>query len=220
MLVLPWLHPVMAPPYRWLLRNAPQDVCKVVICHNVELHERVPLARGLTRSVLRHADLLVTHAPQQRAEIQALGLGATPILETFLPMLVAEDLAAEPSRAAVAAERARLGDPALSLLVYGAVRPYKGVDIAVEAMSHLPSTLDVRLVIAGRFWGGSEDLRARVAELGLQERVEIHDGYQSNAATALRFAASDVVVLPYRSATQSGVVSLPSPTGGRSSRPP
>src|SRR5438270_9808125 len=56
-MVLPWVHPVMAPPYRFLLRHVPQDVARVVICHNVEPHERVPLCPQLTKAVLRHADL-------------------------------------------------------------------------------------------------------------------------------------------------------------------
>src|SRR5712691_420103 len=39
-LILPWVHPVMAPPYRWLLRHAPAGVPRVLICHNVATHKR------------------------------------------------------------------------------------------------------------------------------------------------------------------------------------
>ena len=45
-----------------------------------------------------------------------------------------------------------------------------------------------------------------VARLGLSERVKIRDGYVTNEAAALLFAAADGAVLPYRSATQSGVM--------------
>jgi glycosyltransferase involved in cell wall biosynthesis len=207
-LVLPWLHPVMAPPYRWLLRHAPAGVARVVVCHNVVPHERVPLGERLTRSVLRHADLLVTHAPQQRAELLALGLGAKPVLESFHPRFVAADLAPEPSPAAVRAERARQGNPELSLLLYGAVRPYKGVDLALEALARVDPALRVRLVVAGRFWSGRADLEALVRRLGLEARVELRDGYVSNEETALLFGACDAALLPYRSASQSGVVAL------------
>lgn len=206
--VLPWVHPVMAPPYRWLLRHMPARVRRVAICHNVATHERVPLGDALTRATLRHADLLLTHAPQQRDELAALGLGAVPVHESFLPQLVAGDLAPPPDRAAVARERARLGDPELLLLAFGAVRPYKGVDLALEALARLRGRVDARLVVAGVFWNGTGELAELARRLGVADRVELRDEYVSNDDAALLFAAADASVLPYRSASQSGVVQL------------
>ena len=206
-LVLPWLHPVSAPPYRWLLRHA-QRMHRVVVCHNVLPHERVPGAAWLTRSALRHADLLVTHAPQQAEELRGLGLGALPVLPAFHPRFVATDLAAIPDDAAVTAERRRLGDPGLLLLFFGAVRPYKGLDLALEALAQVDPALDARLVVAGRFWEGRDRYDALVTRLGLDARVEFRDGYVSNEEAALLLSAADGVVLPYRSATQSGVAQL------------
>jgi glycosyltransferase involved in cell wall biosynthesis len=203
-IVLPWLHPVMAPPYRWILKHAPPQMARVVICHNVLPHEPHPAARVLTKGTLRHADLLVTHAPQQRAELAELGLHETPLLEAFHPRFVAADLAAEPFPDEVAAERRRLGDPDLLLLCYGAIRPYKGVDLALEALTRVRSS--VRLVVAGKFWSGKGELIRQAARLG--DRVELRDGYVSNEETALLFSACDAALLTYRSASQSGVVAL------------
>jgi D-inositol-3-phosphate glycosyltransferase len=205
--VLPWLHPVMAPPYRYLLRQLPNRMKRVLICHNVTPHERVPFGGTLTRAVFRHADLLVTHAPQQAGEIAALGLDL-PVLEAFHPRFVAADLSLPPSQPDVAAERLRQGSPELALLAYGAVRPYKGIDLALEALSLVDPTLRVKLVVAGVFWDGGGELQAQVGRLGLERRVELRPGYVSNEETALLFAAADASLLPYRSATQSGVVQL------------
>jgi glycosyltransferase involved in cell wall biosynthesis len=202
--VLPWLHPVMAPPYRWLLKHAPPEVTRVVICHNVLPHESLRGARFLTRTTLRHADLLVTHARQQRDELAALGIGAKSLVEAFHPRFVAADLAEQPTAEQVAAERRQLGDPELLLLAYGAIRPYKGIDLALDALARVRG--DVRLVIAGKFWSGKAELVRRAARLG--ERVELRDGYVSNDETALLFGACDASLLTYRSATQSGVVAL------------
>jgi glycosyltransferase involved in cell wall biosynthesis len=206
-LVLPWLHPVMAPPYRSLLRRT-AHLTRVVVCHNVVPHESLPLAPRLTRSVLRHADLVVTHAPHQRDELVALGLGDIPVVEAFHPRFVAGDLAERPDEQAVEAERRRWGSPGLRLLCFGAVRPYKGVDVAIEALAHVDTALQARLVVAGRFWAGPEALEARVRELRLEDAVDLRDGYVANEEAALLFEAADAVVLPYRTASQSGVAAL------------
>ncbi len=207
-LVIPWLHPVVAPPVSWLLRNAPSRAARVVVCHNVVTHERVPFGQRITARTLRHADLFVTHAPHQRAELEALGLGSTPIVEAFHPRFVAADLARAPSTAAVVGERARQGDPDLLLLCFGAVRPYKGIDLALEALPHVDPSLTVRLIIAGRFWEGRVAYATRIRQLGINRQVELRDRYVGNNEAALLFEACDAVVLPYRSASQSGVVGL------------
>jgi glycosyltransferase involved in cell wall biosynthesis len=207
-LILPWVHPVMAPPYRYLLRHAPPSARRVVICHNVEPHEPVALGPTLTRAVLHHADVIVIHASQQREELVRLGLGDRAVVDAFHPRFVAADLSALPTPEQVAAERARQGNPALSLLAFGAIRPYKGIDLALEAIARLPRTLHVRLTIAGVCWDGGRELRAAIAALGIDDRVEIRDGFVSNEHAALLFSAADASLLPYRSATQSGVVQL------------
>jgi glycosyltransferase involved in cell wall biosynthesis len=207
-LVVPWLHPVLAPQCRWLLQNAPRGTRRVVICHNVMPHEAFRGAGVLTRAVLRHADLLVTHARQQRSELAALGLDCIPTLEAFHPRFVASDFAERPSRTAVETERRRQGDPSLLLLCFGAVRPYKGVDLALDALARVDPALSVRLVVAGRFWSGDEPYRRQMARLGIGDRVELRNRYVSNDEAALLFAAADAALLPYRSASQSGVVQL------------
>jgi glycosyltransferase involved in cell wall biosynthesis len=207
-LVLPWIHPVMAPPYRYLLRRLRPSVTRVAICHNVEPHEPVPLGRALTRCTLRQADLVVIHACHQRAELAALGLADRPVLQAFHPRFPAAALSRLPTSREIEAERARQGDPDLSLLAFGAIRPYKGIDLALDALARLPRGLRVRLTVAGVFWDGGAELRRRVHELALQDRVELRDGFVANEQAALLFAAADASILPYRSATQSGVAQL------------
>jgi glycosyltransferase involved in cell wall biosynthesis len=206
-IVLAWLHPVMAPPYRYLLSNLPAGTSGVVVCHNVLPHERVPLAARLTSSALSKADVLVTHAPDQRRELERLGISTERIQELFHPRYVPSELADPPSRAAVAAERAR-HDADLVLLVYGAVRRYKGVDLTLEAMARMHPDARVKVIVAGRFGEGADELAALRARLGMEKRVEFRPGYVSDRETAVLFSACDAVLMTYRSATQSGVCQL------------
>ena len=203
-LLLPWLHPIWAPQYRWLLRRRPAPAA--VICHNVLPHEPMALLRPVTRAALSSADLFVTHAPHQAAELAELGLGTTPVLELFhprFPVTRSEDVDAQ------LALRRRYGDPATLLLMYGAVRPYKGLDIALAALARVVAEgLDVRLLVAGRFW----DSRKRYVDLvhthGLEEFVAFDDRYIPDDESAVMFAAADLTLLPYLSASQSGVAQL------------
>ena len=94
----------------------------------------------------------------------------------------------------------------LDLLFYGFVRPYKGLDLLVEAMALTAD--DVYLTIAGEFWDGERQIRERISALGLGSRVELRPRYHSEEETAELFARCDVVALPYRSATGSGVVPI------------
>ena len=206
--VLPWLHPIMAPPYRYILKHAPRSTTRVVICHNVTPHEASPGVRWLTQAVLRHADVLVTHAPHQRDELASLGLESTRTVDGFHPRFSAPSLAPEPSERERSAERARHGNPDLLLLSFGSVRPYKGIDLALEALGQVDPNLRVRLVVAGRFWGSGDELHAQAQRLGLNGRVVFRDGFVSNEEAALLFSAADASLLPYRSASQSGVVQL------------
>ena len=207
-MILPWLHPVMTPPYRYFLRHVPKSTARVVICHNVVPHESVPGLHHLSRATLRHADLIVTHAPHQRTELEAMGLGSVPLLEAFHPRFDASQLAPRPSDEERAAERARHDDPDLLLLTFGSIRPYKGVDVALDALALVDRDLHVRLVVAGRSWGGADELHEHVRTRGIAARVEIRDRFIPNDEAALLFSAADASLLPYRSASQSGVAQL------------
>ncbi|RLA39328.1 MAG: glycosyl transferase family 1, partial [Gammaproteobacteria bacterium] len=62
--------------------------------------------------------------------------------------------------------------------------------------------------IAGEFWKGEEETRNRITELGLNDQIELRPRYHTDQETAELFHRADVVVLPYRSATGSGVVPI------------
>ena len=124
----PWLHPIMAPPYRYILKHAPRSTTRVVICHNVTPHEASPGVRWLTQAVLRHADVLVTHAPHQRDELASLGLDVDADCRGFHPRFSAPSLAPEPSereRSAGACSPREPGSPPPQLRVGTSVQGHR-----------------------------------------------------------------------------------------------
>jgi glycosyltransferase involved in cell wall biosynthesis len=113
-----------------------------------------------------------------------------------------------PPEADRTASRARLGVPDghLALLCFGLIRPYKGVEVLLEAMASLPEELPVTLLLAGEPWGeAGERLRTRLAAPDLAGRVVSQLAWVPEGEAAEWFAAADVAVLPYRSATGSAV---------------
>ncbi|MFM2309992.1 MAG: hypothetical protein RLY87_2114 [Chloroflexota bacterium] len=109
--------------------------------------------------------------------------------------------------------RARFGIPEdhRVVLCFGFVRPYKGVDIIVRALRNTPST--VQLLIVGEWWHKDHQLRSLCTAEGIGTRVHIVDEYVPNEDVAAYFAAADVVALPYRSGTVSGVATLAAAAG-------
>jgi glycosyltransferase involved in cell wall biosynthesis len=92
------------------------------------------------------------------------------------------------------------------LLFFGFVRRYKGLDVLIEAMPRVLAERNVTLVVAGEFYEPVAPIRERITALGLRERVRLLDRYVADEEVGELVAAADAVVLPYRSATQSGVV--------------
>ena len=94
------------------------------------------------------------------------------------------------------------------LLFFGFVRPYKGLDVLLEALPIILREFPVHLLIVGEIWGDETDYRTQIERLGLSSHVTIVNQYIPNEDLRRYFGAADVVVLPYRSATQSGVIQL------------
>ncbi len=75
--------------------------------------------------------------------------------------------------------------------------------------------MECQLLVAGEFYEDKRPYIEQVAKLGLADRIRIVDRYIPNEDVGLYFAAADVVVLPYETATQSGIVRLRSASVNR-----
>ena len=92
------------------------------------------------------------------------------------------------------------------ILFFGIIRKYKGLDLLIEAMSKLGE--DYRLLIAGEVYGSFDEYQGIIDQHELSGRVHLFNRYIPDDKVGLYFSASDVCILPYRSATQSGIISI------------
>lgn len=106
--------------------------------------------------------------------------------------------------------RKALGLPSDKKLVlfFGLIRKYKGLDMLLDAMHELKSQPDINLVIAGEFYEDKQPHLDLIEKYGIKDQVILHGKFIANEDVKLYFSSADLVALPYRSATQSGVTQV------------
>ena len=95
------------------------------------------------------------------------------------------------------------------MLFFGLVRAYKGLDLLLGAFGCVKDQLpNLQLIIAGEFYEDKDKYRAQIAQLGLADRVIIRNEFIPDGDLRKYFGAADLIVQPYKTATQSGVTQV------------
>jgi glycosyltransferase involved in cell wall biosynthesis len=175
----------------------------IAICDNVLPHERRLGDRIFTRYAFGAVDGYIVQSESVERDLLKLVRQpnykriAHPIYEIFGEPLSKQD----------ARQRLHLSDERV-LLFFGYVRRYKGLDVLLEAMKLVVRQIKIKLLVVGEFYDDEQQYRAQTETLGLQSAVQFVSEYVSNDRVSEYFSAADCVVLPYRSATQSGIVQI------------
>ena len=201
-LVLRYWMPFFAPSLGFVARRM-KDSCKVVaILDNVVPHERRFFDRPLTKYFLSGVDGCITLCSEVASDLLSIKpsakyvVGYHPLYSHFgdkMPRQEAEDILG-------------IGHGRKNLLFFGLIREYKGLDILLDAFGRLGE--DYQLIIAGEAYGSFEPYAKQIAESPGKDRIFYFPGYVRDSEVKKFFSAADVTVLPYRSATQSGVSSV------------
>ncbi len=205
MVVIQWWHPYFAPCYYLLTRfMGRQNV--VFVCHNVFPHERFPLDKMLTRMALNSGSHFIVHAGGEAKELEKIKPNPDYVV-TPHPTYNAfrfEGMSREEAR-----RKLKIDVDERVLLFFGYVREYKGLRYLLRAMPEICRGDDrVRLWVVGEFGSDREDYLKLIHELDMEERVRVQDSYTPDREVEQYFVAADLVVLPYTSATQSGIVQI------------
>jgi glycosyltransferase involved in cell wall biosynthesis len=196
-----WL-PFFGPCFGTIAKQVKQQTGAkaLFICDNIIPHERRPGDVAFTRYAFRQADFFIVQSYAVEKELHRYFPGS---LYRNVPHPVYENFG-EPLPKPEAKERIGIS-AARVILFFGYVRPYKGLMVLLEAMRELD---DLVLLVVGEFYDPEEPYRKKITEWNLQSRVRVVSEYVPNDDVRLYFSASDVVVLPYVSATQSGIVQI------------
>ena len=197
MVLIPWWTFFWAFCFGFISASLRRGKCEIVFfCHNVVEHESAWWKSALTRFVLRNGKRFVVHTREDECNLRAL-LGKVPVC--VQPHPIYDQF---PDSKGILSRRKQV-----ELLFYGFVRPYKGLGVLLDAMSLLKGK-DIQLTVAGEFWEDKEKTLQKILDLGLEQQVEVCPRYHTDEETAELFARADAVVLPYLSATGSGVVPI------------
>lgn len=95
------------------------------------------------------------------------------------------------------------------ILFFGLIRDYKGLDILLKAMAtDALRNSDIQLIVAGEYYSNKEEYEKLLNDLKLTDKVELHTRFIPDNEVGLYFCAADLVVQPYKHATQSGVTQI------------
>ncbi len=202
MIVSFWI-PFMVPAYAWLIHrlkksaNCPQIV---LLVHNIEFHEKWPLAKLLTRHLLNLSDQILVLSEKTHQDIAALShTYETRIIRGFHPIY--DDF----MQTAVNLPQVDVSRP--TVLFFGFIKAYKGLDVLLKAMVRVKNRIpDIRLIIAGDVYGDKSVWLELIRDLGLEAITQAELRYISSSQIQEYFMQASVCVLPYRTATQSGII--------------
>ena len=202
-----WWSVPLAPIYFSLcqlfrLRKKPV----VLTVHNVLPHEHSPLFFQLSRLLFTSADHFVVHSLRNRDQMVRY-YGISPSAISLIPHGTLDfQVNSQADRIAI---RASFGFSPQHrvVLLFGAIRPYKGIETAIRAFAHTAARVpSARLLIAGKPWQAWEPYADLIRHLSIQDRVLSVPAYIPAAEVHRYFAAADLVILPYRHFdSQSGV---------------
>lgn len=203
--LLQWWHPYFAPCYILLCRLLGR-IPVLFTCHNVFPHERFPMDRLLTKWVLRQGDGFIVQSGMDEADLLSIKPQARHVVT---PHPTYNAFKMQNMSRQTARELLHVEEQTPMLLFFGFVREYKGLQYLLDAMKQLREyRSDIRLWVVGDFGEDKGQYLNRIAQNGIGECVQLVEGYIPDQEVEKYFAASDLVVLPYVSATQSGIVQI------------
>jgi glycosyltransferase involved in cell wall biosynthesis len=200
---IPFMGPALGTIARRIRKNRHSKV--IAITDNVVPHESRPGDASFTRYFLKPVQGFATMSQSVLDDLARFNT-AKPRIRCRHPLY---DNYGDPIPRNKALELLGLDTGHRYLLSFGLVRKYKGLDLLIRALAskkleHLP----LKLLVAGEFYDDFEFYRKLVSDLGVYDKVIMDNAFIPNAEVVRYFCASDLVVQPYRDATQSGVTQV------------
>jgi D-inositol-3-phosphate glycosyltransferase len=206
LLIFKYWIPFFAPCFGTISRIAKKNgrTKVLTICDNIIPHEKKPGDTAITKYFFKYVDYFVMLSKKVQADLLKLKPEAK---NKILPHPIYSNFG-EPIDKKEARKFLNLPEDGKLILFFGFIRDYKGLDILLEAMKILNAELNIKLIVAGEYYSNEEKYRRIINALGIQNQLYLFTDFIPTSKVKFYFSACDAVILPYRNATQSGIVQI------------
>jgi glycosyltransferase involved in cell wall biosynthesis len=205
-LIVRYWMPFFGPALGTILRIVAKNKHTRILCiaDNILPHEKRPGDRAFTNYFIKPVHGFVTMSEEVMTDLKKLT--DKPALRLHHPLY---DNYGEGLSRSEALAQLQLPSEHKYALFFGFIRKYKGLDLLLEALADKRlAVAGIHLIIAGEYYGDKDFYENIIAKHNLENRVHRFTDFIPNDEVKLYFSAADCVVLPYRSATQSGITQV------------
>ena len=205
---LPFMGPALGTILRIVRKNKQSRI--IAITDNVIPHEKRFGDKSFTRYFLKACDAYITMSEKVMKDLRTFNQ-KKPAKQVLHPLY---DNFGEPVPKSLAREKLGIDANGHLVLFFGFIRKYKGLDILLQAIKLLADRHDAtqteipKLLIAGEFYEDAKPYEALIERLGISQHLILRTSFIPDSDVKYYLCAADLVVQPYRNATQSGVTPL------------
>lgn len=208
LVIFDWWNPFFGPSHRVIssLIKSKYKNKIIFITENVISHEARFIDKFLTKLGLKNANAFV--ALSNVVEDTLKSFTDKKIYKSALPIYDCYNL---DSGLNVNDEKSKLGfkNDDFIILFFGYVRKYKGLNVLIDSMPEIIKSIpNAKLLIVGEFYDKPDSYIDQIKSLGINDSVKVVQKFVPNEDVGIYYSVADIVVLPYLSATQSGVLNI------------
>ncbi|MEZ5028331.1 MAG: glycosyltransferase [Ferruginibacter sp.] len=202
---IPFMGPCLGSILRIIKKNKHSKI--ICIADNVIPHEKRLGDKIFTRYFIKPVDAFIIMSKQVMNDLRSFTTTKKAIL---LPHPLYDNFGDKISKEEARKNLGLKSDDAI-ILFFGFIRKYKGLDILLDAMQILSNhqqTKNIKLLIAGEFYDDNKPYIEQIKKTGIIDNLILHTNFIKDSDVKKYLCAADVVIQPYRNATQSGVTPL------------
>ncbi|MCL1937625.1 MAG: glycosyltransferase [Candidatus Azobacteroides sp.] len=199
LLVAYWMS-FFVPAYGYIVSRLRKKTKIIILVHNAIPHEPRFFDKALAKLLFNRSDGFIVMSRTVEKDLLALSPEAPRLLKPH-PLY---DHFGEKIEQTEALKALGINLNKKTLLFFGLIRDYKGLDLLIDAMALLDSSY--QLLIAGETYGSFDKYQKQLDVSPAKDRIYLFNRYIDDSEVSLLFSAADLLVLPYKSATQSGII--------------
>jgi glycosyltransferase involved in cell wall biosynthesis len=201
-LIISYWMSFMVPAYSSICLLLNKKIRTVALVHNAIPHEKRFMDKPLAKFFFNRCDAFIILSEPVKKDVLSLKKKANIVLH---PHPIYNHYGDKIPRD-LACDSLGIESNKKNLLFFGLIREYKGLDILIEAVNLLDDSY--QLIIAGESYGSFETYNKQIEKSQYKGNIKVFEQYIPDSLVASFFSAADVLILPYRSATQSGVTAI------------